>query len=165
MEYGSMATGRVGGMMRLTSPAFAQGETIPAAHTARGKGQLPPLVLEDVPEETQTLALIVFDPDAPRPGPSAHTFDHWVVWNIPAEVRRIEDENSHQGVVGRNSVGKRAWSPPGPPPGSPPHRYVFHVYALDAPLDLGPASTRADVQTAVRGHVLAEAELMGTFAR
>src|SRR5215207_5500030 len=151
-------------MMRLTSPAFANGETLPAEYTARGKGHVPPLVLEDVPDGTRTLALVVYDPDAPRPGPSSHIFDHWVVWNVPGNVRRIDDENSHQGVVGRNSAGQRGWSAPGPPPGSPPHRYVFHVYALDAPVDLSPGSTRTDLEAAVRGHVLAEAELMGTFA-
>jgi Raf kinase inhibitor-like YbhB/YbcL family protein len=158
-------TSRPGGDMRVTSPAFSDGDAIPAEYTADGNGQLPPLVLDDVPDGTQTLAVVVYDPDAPRPGPSSHIFDHWVVWNIPGDIRRINDPESHQGVVGRNSVGRQAWAPPGPPPGSPPHRYFFHVYALDAPLQLGSSATRADVQAAVDGHVLAEAKLMGTYAR
>jgi Raf kinase inhibitor-like YbhB/YbcL family protein len=151
--------------MRVTSPAFNDGDRIPADYTADGKGQLPPLILDDVPDGTQTLAVLVYDPDAPRPGPSAHTFDHWVVWNIPGDVRRIDDPQSHRGVVGRNSTGRDDWAPPGPPPGSPPHRYVFHVYALDSPLELGRSATRADVQAAVAGHVLAEAKLTGTYGR
>jgi Raf kinase inhibitor-like YbhB/YbcL family protein len=151
--------------MQLTSPAFVHGEAIPASYTANGEGHLPPLDLEDVPDETQYFALVVFDPDAPRPGPSARTFDHWAVWDIPGQMRRIEHEGAHDGVVGRNSNGKREWTPPGPPPGSGAHRYVFHMYALEAPLKLDPAATRTDVQEAVRGHVLAEAELMGTFER
>jgi Raf kinase inhibitor-like YbhB/YbcL family protein len=151
--------------MRVTSPAFNDGDRVPNEYTADGKGRLPPLILDDVPGETQTLAVVVYDPDAPRPGPSARTFDHWVVWNIPGDVRRIDDPQSHRGVVGRNSTGRDDWAPPGPPPGSPPHRYVFHVYALDAPLELDRSATRADVQAAATGHVVAEAKLTGTYRR
>jgi Raf kinase inhibitor-like YbhB/YbcL family protein len=158
-----MASGEVA--VRVTSPAFSDGDRIPVAHTQDGKGQLPPLILDDVPDDVRTLAVLVYDPDAPRPGPSAHTFDHWVVWNIPGDVRRIDDPGSHQGVEGRNSTGRQGWAPPGPPPGSPPHRYVFHVYALDASLDLARSATRADVQAAVQGHVLAEAKLTGMYGR
>ena len=141
----------------VKSPTFENNKPIPVKYTCDGADVNPPLPLDGVPEETVTLVLIVDDPDAPM-----GTFDHWVVWNIPPTTRIIE-ENTVPGKEGLSSYRKHAYGGPCPPYGT--HRYFFKVYALDTQLDLKLNSTKRDVEKAMKGHVLAEGELVGLYSR
>jgi len=143
--------------MLVRSPAFENNKLIPVKYTCDGADVNPPLTIEGVPEETKTLVLIVDDPDAPM-----GTFDHWIVWNIPSTTRKIE-ENTVPGTEGISSYRKHAYGGPCPPYGT--HRYFFKVYALDARLDLKSNSTKKDVEKAMKGHILAEGELLGLYRR
>ena len=143
--------------LSVTSPAFENNKPIPVKYTCDGANINPPLTIEDVPEETKALVLIVDDPDAPM-----GTFDHWVVWNIPPTTRRIE-ENTVPGTEGISTSRKHAYGGPCPPYGT--HRYFFKVYALDTQLDLKSNSSKRDVEKAMKGHILAEGELMGLYSR
>ena len=145
--------------MTVESPAFSEGQTIPARYTADGADISPPLVIHGVPGETRSLALIMDDPDAPM-----GTWVHWVAWNLPAETREIPEGSLPGGTVeGRNSWGRAGYGGPAPPSGT--HRYYFKVYALDTKLDLPPSTDKAGLLSAMKGHVLAEAELMGRYSR
>ncbi|HEX7119861.1 MAG TPA: YbhB/YbcL family Raf kinase inhibitor-like protein [Longimicrobiales bacterium] len=153
--------------MRLSSPAFEDGGRIPETYTCQGDDVSPPLVVEDVPDGAISLALIVDDPDAPR-----GAFDHWILWNLPADLRMLPAEIPPDPTVaglgaaaqGENDFGRIGWGGPCPPPGRP-HRYRFHLYALDAGLSLNPGSARDRLEAAMEGHIVAEAELVGTFGR
>jgi len=140
----------------ITSPVFENNGFIPTKYTCDGADVNPPLNIKGVPKETQTLVLIIDDPDAPR-----GTWDHWVVWNIPP-VERIE-ENSVPGTEGLNDSNKRSYGGPCPPSGT--HRYFFKVYALDARLDLNPNSRKRDVERAMKEHILARGEIIGRYRR
>jgi Raf kinase inhibitor-like YbhB/YbcL family protein len=140
----------------VKSAAFGNNERIPVKYTCDGADVNPPVTIDGVPEEAKTLVLIVDDPDA------MGTFTHWVVWNIPATTRRIE-ENTTPGKEGISSYGKHSYGGPCPPTGT--HRYFFKVYALDTELDLKLSSTKRDVAKAMEGHVLAEGELLGLYSR
>jgi Raf kinase inhibitor-like YbhB/YbcL family protein len=140
----------------VKSAAFGNNERIPVRYTCDGADVNPPVTIDGVPEEAKTLVLIVDDPDA------MGTFTHWVVWNIPATTRRIE-ENTTPGKEGISSYGKHSYGGPCPPSGT--HRYFFKVYALDTALDLKLSSTKRDVAKAMEGHVLAEGELLGLYSR
>jgi Raf kinase inhibitor-like YbhB/YbcL family protein len=141
----------------VKSPAFEYNKLIPSKYTCDGDEMNPPITVEGIPQGTQTIALIVEDPDAPR-----GTFDHWVVWGIPP-TGKIE-EHSVPGTQGLNSAGQRAYMGMCPPSGT--HRYFFKVYALDAKLALNPNSTRKkDLEKAMQEHVLAKGELIGLYKR
>jgi len=142
--------------LELSSPAFKAEGTIPAQYTCDGEGINPPLRINKIPENAQTLALIVEDPDAPN-----GTYDHWVVWNIKP-VSNIA-ENSNPGISGNNSAGKTGYHPPCPPKGA--HRYYFHVYALDRELDLMHGESKESLQRAMKSHILAEGTIMGRYER
>jgi len=144
------------GALEVSSPAFEEGGAIPARYTCEGMNINPPLQIGQIPEGTQTLVLIVEDPDTAK-----GVFDHWIVWNIPPG-NRIE-ENSHPGISGTNGAGKTGYHGPCPPSGS--HRYYFHVHALDAALDIQAGETKETVQTAMAPHLLASGQLMGRYAR
>jgi Raf kinase inhibitor-like YbhB/YbcL family protein len=145
--------------LTITSPAFGQGEAIPARHTCDGNDTSPALVIAKVPPAAQTLALIMDDPDAP-----VGTWVHWVVWNIPAQTREIpEGGQLPQAAQGRNSWPRTGYGGPCPPSGT--HRYFFKVYALDTKLHLGSSTTKAVLERAMEGHILAKGELMGTYKR
>jgi Raf kinase inhibitor-like YbhB/YbcL family protein len=139
----------------MKSSAFGNNQKIPAVYTCDGNDINPPLTIEGTPKEAKTLALIMDDPDAPR-----GTFDHWVVWNIPASASTIE-EHSVPGTEGLNSGRKVGYYGPCPPSGT--HRYFFKVYALDAQLNLKANSNKSDVEKAMDGHVLAKGELIGLY--
>jgi len=142
--------------LMVTSPAFKNEGFIPRKYTCDGEDLNPPLQIEGLPEGTQSLVLIVDDPDAPM-----GTWDHWVVWNIPP-IKRIE-ENSVPGIEGLNSFRRRSYGGPCPPSGT--HRYFFNVYALDTKLSLGPDSRKRDVEKAMAGYTLARGEIMGLYKR
>jgi Raf kinase inhibitor-like YbhB/YbcL family protein len=142
--------------LTITSPAFENNGSIPSKYTCDGDDVNPPLNVGGLPEGTESLVLIVDDPDAPM-----GTWDHWIVWNIlPTE--KIE-ENSVPGTEGLNDFGRRSYGGPCPPSGT--HRYFFKVYALDTKLDLSPNSRKRDVERAMEGHVLAKGETVGLYSR
>jgi len=143
--------------LSVMSSAFENNKFIPAKYTCDGDDVNPPLAIEGVPEGTKTLALIVDDPDAPM-----GTWDHWIVWNIPATTSKIA-ENTVPGTEGMNDFRRRSYGGPCPPSGT--HRYFFKVYALDVKLDLSPTSRKRDVEKAMQGHVLAKGELVGLYRR
>ena len=142
--------------LKISSPAFNNEGKIPSKYTCDGEGINPSLRIENLPEDTKTLALIVEDPDAPD-----GVFDHWIVWNINP-LAKIE-EQSHPGTSGVNSAGKSGYHPPCPPDGS--HRYYFFVYALNAALDLLAGGDKKELQAAMKGHILAKGSLMGRYER
>jgi Raf kinase inhibitor-like YbhB/YbcL family protein len=145
--------------LELTSESVADGEPIPERHTCSGDGASPPLAWSGVPEGAQAMGLIVHDPDAP-----SGDFVHWLAWNLDPADGGIE-ENTPAPAEGTNGFGQPGYAGPCPPPGGGPHRYPFRLYALDADLDLEPGASREEFEAAIEGHVLAEAELMGTFER
>ena len=146
--------------IQLRSSAFQAGQPIPAKYTCQGGDTSPPLEVSGVPQNARALALIVDDPDAPR-----GDWVHWVVFGIPAQTSAISEGSAPAGSTqGKNDFGKMSWGGPCPPPGGP-HRYFFRVYALDSELDLRAGATKQQLLDAMRGHVLGEAELMGTYER
>lgn len=146
--------------MIITSPSFDQGEGIPVKFTCDGGDVNPELHIQDVPPEAKSLVLIMDDPDAP-----GGTWTHWTLWNIPPQTATIaEDGAPPQAVQGVTSFGKPGYGGPCPPAGRP-HRYFFKLYALDAVLDLDLESDVNELRDAISGHVIAEAELMGTYQR
>ncbi len=154
--------------MTLKSPAFADGQRIPEKYTGEGQDLSPPLEWSDPPEGTKTLALLCDDPDAPR-----GTWDHWLLWNVPAALRKLPEGVPDRerlpdlggGVQGANSWPKIGYGGPMPPPGHGTHHYHFILYALDAAMDLKPGANKAALQKAMKGHILAEARLVGTYSR
>jgi Raf kinase inhibitor-like YbhB/YbcL family protein len=144
---------------RLTSPSFADGASIPARHTCDGDDLSPRLTWTGTPGGTQSFALIVDDPDAPR-----GTFTHWVVYDIPAEMTEL-GEGSTLGTQGRNSFGRSGYGGPCPPPGDDAHRYRFTLYALDVPAIALEGGTRGELERKIETHVLATARLVGKYQR
>ena len=151
--------------MQLTSPAFAEGQSIPREHTCDGADVSPALHWRDVPSPTRSFALICDDPDAP-----AGTWVHWVIYGLPAEARELPaalpgaetlPDGARQGL---NDFGRVGYGGPCPPPGKP-HRYFFKLYALDTVLTLKPRATKAELLQAMEGHILAEAHAMGVYQR
>jgi Raf kinase inhibitor-like YbhB/YbcL family protein len=142
--------------LTVSSPAFRYEGMIPSKYTCDGESINPPLQIDQIPEETKTLAIIMEDPDAPK-----GTYDHWLLWNISPKNRI--SENSIPGISGINSSGKTGYHAPCPPSGS--HRYYFHVYALDTTLDLGAGSNKEALQKAMKTHILAKGTLMGHYQR
>ena len=151
--------------MQLTSTAFTDGAAIPVKYTCQGKDVSPPLKWSGAPPEAKSLALIVDDPDAP-----AGTWVHWVLYDLsPAAGQLSEGVPKTQNLEGGARQGHNDFSRPGyggpcPPPGKP-HRYFFKLYALDNTLALKPGATKKDLERAMASHVLAEAQLMGTYQR
>jgi Raf kinase inhibitor-like YbhB/YbcL family protein len=153
--------------LRLTSTAFANGEEIPSVFTCEGRDISPPLAWDDAPSATKTFALIVDDPDAPDPKAPTRTWVHWVVFNLPASARALPEGVRHDAlpagaVEGTNDWKKTGYGGPCPPVGR--HRYFFKLYALDAALALKSA-TKADLERAMEGHVLAKTELLTTYEK
>ncbi len=151
--------------LTLFSEAFEDGGNIPVKYTCDGQDVSPPLGWSDPPEGTISFVLIVEDPDAP-----GGVFTHWVIYNIPADLRRLpegvpkEGKLEGIGVQGRNDFNKLGYGGPCPPRG-PAHRYFFKLYALDITLNLKPGASKNQVLRAIEGHVLAYGELMGRYGR
>ena len=151
--------------MQLKASAFNPGSDIPVQFTCDGSDTSPALIWTTPPEGTQSFALVMEDPDAP-PG----TFIHWLVYDLPASERELTEGVAPKGPLssgarqGRNDFGKIGYGGPCPPPG-PPHHYYFRLYALDTRLDLKAGATRAQLDRAMRGHVLAQTELMARCRR
>lgn len=156
-----------GATMELTSTAFGHQQSMPTKYTCEGHQVSPPLSWSDVPEGTQSFALIVDDPDAPDPAAPKRVFVHWVLYNIPADVRSLPENAASTGLPsatlqGKNDRGESAYTGPCPPIGR--HRYFHKIYALDTKLDLE-SPTKADLERAMKGHVLATGELVGTYQK
>jgi Raf kinase inhibitor-like YbhB/YbcL family protein len=143
----------------LTSTAFADGAEIPSKYTADGKNISPPLAWSFLPEGTRSLALIVHDPDAP-----SGDFTHWLGWDIEPEPPGL-DEASPAPTEGVNGRGEPGYMGPAPPAGHGPHRYFHELLALDSVLGLEAGASREELEAALGGHVLAKAELIGTYER
>lgn len=142
--------------LKISSPAFQHNGLIPSKYTCDGENINPALKIEGIPEGTQSLALVVDDPDAPM-----GTWDHWTVWNIPPSGQI--KENGVPGTEGMNSARRHSYGGPCPPSGT--HRYFFKVYALDTKLTLNPSSNKKDLEKAMQGHTLAKGEIMGKYSR
>ena len=150
--------------MEITSAAFPSQAAIPTEHTCEGADVSPPLAFADVPAAARSLALIVDDPDAPDPAAPRTTWVHWVVYNLPPDVGQLAagvKPLPGAALDGKNDWKRTGWGGPCPPIGR--HRYFFKLYALDAMLgDLG-QPTKADLERAMKGHVLEQTELIGTY--
>jgi len=144
--------------MKIISSAFQQGGNIPSKFSCDGANTSPPLQISDVPPETKSVVLIVDDPDAP-----SGLFTHWAVWNISPQTSTIAEGNAPKGVHGTNDFGKSGYGGPCPPSGT--HRYYFRIFALDRELDLPSGAKRSQLDAAMKGHVIAQGELMGRYAR
>jgi Raf kinase inhibitor-like YbhB/YbcL family protein len=144
--------------MKITSSAFEQGGNMPAKFTCDGSDTSPPLQITGIPSIAKTLVLIADDPDAP-----GGLFTHWLVWNIPPQTNSIAEGNALKGVQGTNDFGKSGYKGPCPPPGT--HRYSFKIFALDRELDLRSGAKRSQVDASMKGHVIAQGELVGRYAR
>jgi Raf kinase inhibitor-like YbhB/YbcL family protein len=166
-EARSQAVGKT--TIRLESPSFPEGGTIPRVHTCDGKDTSPPLAWSGVPEGTRSLALIVDDPDAP-----GGTFNHWVLFDLPRVTRELKEGIPPRGEVpltpgggtarqGTNDFERFGYGGPCPPRGS--HRYIFVLYALDVRPNLKPGASRNDLLRAMTGHILEEGRLMGRYSR
>ena len=148
--------------LSLHSPTINNNDTIPVIHTCDDKDISPALSWTDIPEKTETLALILADPDAP-----SGTFFHWVLFNIPKKVTTFPEGVTQlpPGTkVGKNSFGKQQYNGPCPPKGLP-HHYIFSLYALDSPLALPDGADAKKVLQALQGHVISEVRLMALYGR
>jgi len=147
-----------GAKIKITSSAFREGGNIPSKFTCDGSDTSPPLQISGVPSEAKSLVLIADDPDAP-----GGLFTHWLVWNIPPQTNSIAEGSAPKGVQGANDFGKSGYRGPCPPQGT--HRYSFKVFALDRELDLRSGAKRGQVDGAMKGHIIAQGELVGRYAK
>ena len=153
--------------LAITSPAFAPNGAIPIEHTCEGDDHSPALAFSGIPDGTKSLALIVDDPDAPDPNAPKMVYVHWVLYDMPPTTTRLDGGMTGARLPkgareGRNDWNKLGYGGPCPPIGR--HRYFFKLYALDTLLgDLGDRARKADVEAAMRGHIIAQAELIGTY--
>lgn len=152
--------------MDLSSPAFAPQGEIPARYTCEGQDLAPPLRWRDVPAQAAGLVLIVDDPDAPDPAAPQRTWVHWVLYDIPPQASGLPEGGRPLPAGAREGLNdwqRPGWSGPCPPIGR--HRYFFKLYALDQALPALVRPTKALVEQAMRGHVIAQAELVGTYRK
>ncbi len=151
----------------LTSRSFEPGGPMPVDFTCEGAQVSPPLEWSGEPPQTRTFVLIVDDPDAPDPKAPKMTFVHWVLYNIPAGTHALETDAAAdlpEGTdVGMNDRKQAGWAGPCPPIGR--HRYFFKLYALDAALPRLKGATKGQIEAAMKGHIVAQAELIGTYEK
>ena len=147
-----------GAKMKITSSAFQEGANVPSKFTCDGADTSPPLQIADVPAGAKSLVLLVDDPDAP-----SGLFTHWIVWNISPQTSSVGEGSAPKGVQGTNDFGKSGYGGPCSPSGS--HRYFFKIFALDRELDFPAGAKRAQLDAAMKGHVIAQGELMGRYSR
>jgi len=156
--------------LQITSSAFAEGQPIPQKYTCQGSDVSPQLKWSGAPANTKSFSLIADDPDAPDPRAPKMTWVHWVLYDLPASANELAENvaktptlpnGAKQGITDFKRIG---YGGPCPPPGGA-HRYFFKLYALDAALDLKPGATKPELLKAMEGHVLAQAQLMGTYQR
>ncbi len=144
---------------KISSPAFENNGQIPSQYGCDGTNINPPLHIENIPKGAKSLALVFDDTDAPR-----GSYVHWILWNIDPGVKEIKENSVPEGSIqGTNDFKKQNYGGPCPPRRS--HRYVFKIYALDIRLDLNPSSTKPDLEKAMKGHILAQAQWIGTYKK
>jgi len=147
------------GGVKLTSPVFENNSPLPPRYTCDGENINPPLTIKNVPRGAKSLALIFDDQDAPR-----GSYVHWIVWNIDPETKDIKENSAPENAVeGTNDFKKRNYGGPCPPTRA--HRYVFKLYALDIRLNLESRSTKAVLEKAMKGHILAQAQLLTSYKK
>jgi Raf kinase inhibitor-like YbhB/YbcL family protein len=154
--------------IKLTSPAFTANGSIPAKYTCEGADLSPPLEWSGAPNGTKSFALIVDDPDAPDPAKPQRVYVHWVVYNIPSSTTKVPENSAKSGlpggaVQGSNDWGKQTYGGPCPPIGR--HRYFFKLYALDTELKGLSNPNKAQLEKAMQGHIVGNAELIGTYQK
>ncbi len=146
-------------VMKIESSAFKQGESIPSKYSCQGTDINPPLQIADIPAAAKSLALIMDDPDAP-----VGTWVHWVLWDISVQTKEIaENSVPANAMQGKNSWGNSEYGGPCPPSGM--HRYFFKLYALDTLLSLSSSADAKQLEKTMKGHILAQGELMGTYRK
>lgn len=145
--------------MKITSSAFENNGLVPKKYTCDGENINPPLEISDVPENAQSLVLIIDDPDAPM-----GTWTHWTVWSIDPKTTEITENNVPAGAVeGVTDFGRPGYGGPCPPSGT--HRYFFKIYALDTRLNLTSGDDKRKLENAIQGHILTQAEIVGLYGR
>lgn len=154
--------------LTLHSSAFSHNATIPAKYTCSGDDVSPPLSWQGIPPQTQSLVLIIDDPDAPDPNAPKMTWVHWLLYNIPAEATGLMEAATDSTLPAGTEQGVNDWNRnryggPCPPIGR--HRYYHKLYALDTMLDISGKANKPTIEAAMQGHILASAELIGTFAK
>ena len=153
----AFATG--GGKMKITSSSFQEGGTIPEKFSRNGQNVNPELRIEGAPAEAKSLVLIFDDPDAP-----VGLFTHWLAWNIDPKTTEIAEGSVPKGgVQGTNDFPGQRYDGQQPPSGT--HRYYFKIFALDRTLDIKPGAKRRAVDAAIKGHIIAQGELMGRYSK
>ncbi len=150
--------------LEVTTPAFRDGESIPAKHTCEGDDVSPALSWKGLPEETKSVAVFCHDPDAPLVKPGAYGFTHWLIYNLPAGSSGLEEAAS-EGAEGVNDAGNSGYNGPAPPPGHGLHRYFFWVLALDQELNLEAGLTLEQFLEKVEPHILGMNRMMGSYKR
>jgi Raf kinase inhibitor-like YbhB/YbcL family protein len=156
-------------MFTLSSPMFSPGHEIPKQYTGEGENSSPPLKWSDTPRQAQELAIVCDDPDAPQTEP----WVHWVIYGLSPTIRGIPEnilpkQQIDQPLLakqGLNSAGQSGYTGPMPPKGHGWHRYFFKLYALDTRLDTPPGATKHELESAMKGHILGEAQLIGKYKR
>jgi len=149
--------------MEITSDSFNNNGLIPAKHTCDGPDVSPALTIKDVPAGARSLVLLMDDPDVPKHIREDGMWDHWVVFNIPSDTTETSEGEEPAGVHGIGTSGNSDYHGPCPPDGE--HRYFFKLYALDEMLKLAEGASKAEVEAAMEGHVLAQAQLLGKYSK
>ena len=147
--------------MQIISPVFENNQSIPSKYTCDGENINPPLEFREIPEETKSLVLIMDDPDAIQV--VGRVWDHWLVWNMPANIRVVAENSIPPGVIGPNTRGNHSYGGPCPPDGE--HRYFFKFYALSTKLAISEESNKQELEEAMQGKILDQAELLGLYNR
>src|SRR4030095_4782705 len=142
--------------LQVSSSAFKDNGVIPVKYTCEGENINPAISVQNIPQQTKSLALILDDPDAPNGG-----FNHWIMWNIDPSA--TINENSAPGTQGKNGAGKISYTGPCPPSGT--HHYHFKVYALDTKLDLESGADKTQLENAIKGHIVVSGELIGLYKK
>lgn len=149
--------------MHLSSPVFSEGGKIPTKYTCEGENINPELNISGVPPNAKSLVLIMDDPDVPEHVRKERMYDHWVVFNMPSTTTRIPERSQPHGTPGKNTSGGLNYVGPCPPDRE--HRYFFKLYALDCMLNLQKGATKHEVENAIKGHILAQTQLMGRYEK
>jgi Raf kinase inhibitor-like YbhB/YbcL family protein len=156
----AVGSGLSAATLQITSPAFSANGSIPSKYTCDGAGPNPALVFSGVPAKAQSLVLIVDDPDVPRNLVPSGVFDHWLIWDIPPTSKGFAEGEGKGGVNGAGQPGFM-----GPCPPDREHRYFFKLYALDVKLTAAKIAGKQDLEAAMKGHILEQAELIGRYER
>jgi Raf kinase inhibitor-like YbhB/YbcL family protein len=155
-----IGTGVAAAELQITSSAFPANGSIPSKYTCDGPGVNPPLAFSSIPAKTQSLVLIMDDPDVPKSLVPSGVFDHWLIWDLPADSKGFAEG---AGKGGLNGMGQQGYMGPCPPDRE--HRYFFKLYALDSKLTSAKIANKKDLEAAMEGHIIERAELIGKYER